>query len=315
MKQLLGLPDRSVAELACNLVEVIAGDSVEMRDRFFHPSIVPEVAKLARGDSMPINVVCAATKALGSLCRGRPAPPSVFLRDAAAILVRNLASLEGGLICESLWALSNLTDGSELELKSFVVSQPEMVQKLLPCLQRDVNFSLPTLRTIGNLLGSPDAAAGFVAARFPELLVPFLRSPENKIRREAFFVLSNLVAGPAEHVNACVAAGISFVSGLRDSSPSVRFEAAWSLVYAVSGAGPHIALFCTSETVTELTNLFTAAEDLVWWSLHSVSLLLKAKLSLVDHPGLAEKIEAFMEHPSERVFSLAVKILKKFFDR
>lgn len=210
-----------------------SGDSQECRDILRAQGIIAPMVNLLK---CPIStVVQSAAFALSNLARGEQVVAEEMIQAGIApsvisLLTPGTSSVD--VASEVAWVLSYLT--SKPQCVAMFVSGgviPILVQFLGSLAQErphNPQAVTPMLRSLGNIASGPDEY-GTQAMQSGELVVAmtsFLESTHRHIKKESLWVLSNLTAGPTEHIDAFIQAGtLPLVVNLMSSTFDIRKEA------------------------------------------------------------------------------------------
>ncbi|KAJ7370277.1 hypothetical protein OS493_033357 [Desmophyllum pertusum] len=188
-----------------------SGDSQECRDILRAQGIIVPMVNLLKS---PISaVVQSAAFALSNLARGEKVVAEELLQAGIAPILVNLLTPGNSSIdvaSEVAWVLSYLT--SKPDCVPVLVSGGiiDIIVQFLGSLAQETSHNsqavTPMLRSLGNIVSGPDEY-GIMAMQSGTLvaaMTSYLQSMHRHIKKESLWVLSNLTAGPTEHIDALI---------------------------------------------------------------------------------------------------------------
>jgi hypothetical protein len=229
--------DENIVEQAVWALGNIAGDGPVLRDMVlatgFMTPLLTIICSCLRNPSRR-SILRNAAWTLSNLCRGRPPPPPERVRPSLPVICELLRQDDEEAITDSSWALSYITDnGGGITVEEAI----HCAQAFIPRLRHDsVTVVVPTLRTLGNIVTSPDNAvtqACIDCGCLPPLH-SLLRSQKTPILKETCWVISNITAGTISQIQAVLDAGIieTLLPLLHCEKAEVRKEAVWAVANA-----------------------------------------------------------------------------------
>lgn len=159
--RLLDSQYQEVREQAVWALANISGDSSGARDAVLQTGILRPLLRDLENQTTsgtPSRYLQNAAWALGNLCRGKPQPDFELLKPALPVLRKLLHSNAPEILCDAGWALSYLSDSSDLVDPHHVERINEVLKsgvcnRLVDLLNyREYAIQGSALRTIGNLL-------------------------------------------------------------------------------------------------------------------------------------------------------------------
>uniref|UniRef100_A0A7S4VWW2 Importin subunit alpha n=1 Tax=Alexandrium monilatum TaxID=311494 RepID=A0A7S4VWW2_9DINO len=205
----------------------IAGDNEQFRDRVLEAGgLAPMLESLGREDP-PVALLRTVVWVITNLCRGNPPPDAAAVLPAVQPLVNILGTVtDQAVVQDACWSLSylcQLDECIEPTIRAgFVARASELLGHSSPSTLE------PVLKTIGAIAAGGEAQTWAVASDKPCLgrLVFLTCHQERVIRQQACLVLSNIMAGTCDQIQAVVAAGAlpQLVKAL-DDEPKVAREA------------------------------------------------------------------------------------------
>lgn len=215
----------------------IAGDGPVLRDFLLsHDNLVPNIDFLwnfALSPSGLRNLMWT----LSNLARGKPRPAFDSVLRLLPFIKRiyECEPNDTDILIDLMWCLSYLTDQDDESTVDIILSETG----LLPTVVKLLSHSMPTvanpaLRTLGNIASCGDNLTDeiILMGTLP-VLKDLTSSCVKTLRKEAFWTLSNISAGPLHQVKAFVNAGLGEVvlTAVADHSlpDDVWAEACWCL--------------------------------------------------------------------------------------
>jgi hypothetical protein len=114
---------------------------------------------------------------LSNLCRGKPQPDIVLVRDCIPALSYVISHTKNSnIIVDAAWALSYLSDGDDDRIEHIVHTTPVLIALLE---SNAANVTLPALRTLGNIVtGSELQTQMVIDAGLLQHALKILESPK-----------------------------------------------------------------------------------------------------------------------------------------
>jgi hypothetical protein len=138
---------------------------------------------------------------LSNLCRGRPAPPFSKVARAVGSLAKVLILNDvDDVLTDVCWAMSYLSDGGDERIPAII--ETGVLQRLVQLMQHpNVAISVPSLRTVGNIVTGDDAQTQLVIeAGALDALNDLIYNKKKTIRKEVCWSLSNITAGSSSQI-------------------------------------------------------------------------------------------------------------------
>uniref|UniRef100_A0A2K6UG20 Importin subunit alpha n=1 Tax=Saimiri boliviensis boliviensis TaxID=39432 RepID=A0A2K6UG20_SAIBB len=304
---LLSSPNLAVCEQAVWALGNIASDCPEFRDKIISSSAIPHLLALI-SHTLPITFLRNIMWTLSNLCRHKnPYPCDTAVKQILPALLHLLQHHDSEVLSDARWALSYLTDSCSNRISQVVDTG------VLPRLVVLLNSSeLNTQRAIdtGTL----------------NMVPQLLQHSKPSIQKEAAWALSNLAAGPCQHIQQLLAYDSlpPLVAVLKHGEFKVQKEAIWTVANFVTGATMDQLIQLVHSGILEpLVNLLTAPDvKIVLIILDVISFILEVaeKLSekehvclLIEELGGIDRIEALQLHEKRQISLLALNIIEKHF--
>jgi hypothetical protein len=115
-----GAPDTQ--EQVVWAVANIAGDSVKHRDMLLRQDAVTAMCKLLVANENRIGMLRNVTWAISNLCRGKPVPELPMVQMALPFLARLITCHDKEVLCDAIWAISYICDGSAPQIDAVLQS-------------------------------------------------------------------------------------------------------------------------------------------------------------------------------------------------
>jgi len=222
-----------------------SGDSQECREILRAQGIIVPMVNLLKS---PIStVVQSAAFALSNLARGEQIVAEELLQAGIAPILINLLTPGNSSVdvaVEVAWVLSYLTSKPSC-IPVFVSGGiVDILVHFLASLAQETPHNpqavTPMLRSLGNVVSGPDeyGTQAMQSGALVAAMMSYLQSMHRHIKKESLWVLSNLTAGPTEHTDALIQAGIlPPIMDLMSSTYDIKKEAAICLCN-ISHHGP-----------------------------------------------------------------------------
>ncbi|KAL9959731.1 hypothetical protein ACROYT_G033083 [Oculina patagonica] len=222
-----------------------SGDSQECRDILRAQGIIVPMVNLLKS---PISaVVQSAAFALSNLARGDQIVAEELLQAGIAPVLINLitpGNSSTDVATEVAWVLSYLTSKPNCVPVFVSGGIIDILVHFLDSLAQDTQHNsqavTPMLRSLGNIVSGPDeyGTQAMQSDTLVAAMTSYLQSMHRHIKKESLWVLSNLTAGPTEHIDAFIQAGVlPLVMDLMSSTYDIKKEAAICLCN-ISHHGP-----------------------------------------------------------------------------
>jgi len=335
--KLLASPHHKIREQACWALGNIAGDCSDMRNVVLQHDVMKETLALLTDKSSKLTLIRIATWTMSNLCRGKPQPEFKLVKDSIPIAARLIYSSDKEVLVDALWTLSFLSDGKDKKQKAVAEASvcPRLVNLLQyaltplceltllihSCRSNELQFLVPALRTIGNLMSGDDKTTQKVIdSAALDALVPLLNHPKAGVKKEACWTVSNVLAGTTHQIQHAIDAGLiePILQRLYNDRFDIKKEAAWCIANAVSGANSsQILYFVQHGVIPPLCSLLELPDpQLLDMTLDAIERTLKVghKLMLAqkmpDNPfalkieecGGVDKIEMLQVRTPSRLF-------------
>lgn len=275
----------------------IAGDSEKTRDAILNAGgldlTINLLDKFITNDNY-IKIVRNLTWLLSNLNRGRnPPPSSENMKKALYILFKLISLRDSETVCDAFWALSYIVDVddgcTDIVLGSNVMSKAynclDAYTLKLKNMTHDAEDAKigtmaisPIIRMLGNIATGNDNQTnviirmGFVDF-FSTLFYRIDNKKSQRLRKEICWTLSNITAGPTEHVQLLIDLGLiqMLIDAMSSYELFIRKEACW----AISNALFHCAtkfewtkVFIENGLIESLLSYLEVASNLVDMQAH-----------------------------------------------
>mmetsp|Transcript_46 Transcript_46/g.142 ORF Transcript_46/g.142 Transcript_46/m.142 type:complete len:515 (+) Transcript_46:145-1689(+) len=326
--ELLESPNNNVKEQSIWALGNITGDSPENRDLVLKAGIL---FPLIRELNLPnrISFTRNAIWTLSNLCRGKPSPKSVFLKEIISNLEKFIFSEDSGILADVCWAFSYISEGSQERIQILIESG--VVQRITELLMHaETIVQTPALRVIGNIATGDDLQTQTIinCGALPCLLT-LLSSPYKSIKKEACWTISNITAGNPRQIQSVIDANIipTLIYILKYSEIDIKKEAAWAVSNATSG-GIHkqinylVKMDCISPMVELLTSSDSRVVRVILDGLENILEIGNKKTNelnqnpfsrTIEQAGGLEKLENLQHHSNNDIYEHSVRLLEKFF--
>ena len=239
---LLRSPHIEVVEQAIWGLGNMAGDSHKVRDLVIHEGAIPLIAEILDKAGPGSSFVRNASWTLSNLCRGRPAPPFSKVARGVGSLAKVLIQNDvDDVLTDVCWAMSYLSDGGDERIPAII--ETGVLQRLVQLMQHpNVAISVPSLRTVGNIVTGDDAQTQLVIeAGALDALNDLIYNKKKTIRKEVCWSLSNITAGSSSQIQQCLDLGIidKLIMILLNDDTEIKKEAVWAVSNCTASANFH----------------------------------------------------------------------------
>lgn len=327
-------PTSRVAEQACWAIANIAGENPDTRNLVLEAGILDAVEPLFNKlDELNVEFVRTLAWLHSNLCRHKsPAVELNVLRVIASRLRKCLVHNDATVRQDSCWALGYLTDGSDDQVN--VALETDCFQPAVELLKSSKDAEVaPALRVVGNFAAGSDVLTQVVVDNGILDVIRLLmeRTRSQIILKESCWVLSNVIAGTREQINAVIKAKLisSIVNVLETGDTRSKIEASWAFANLSQGGTTrqilclaereYIKVFCAVLVPSNHADLLINILETLFFLLTTLSNQKSNKMSLAtaceyieEFEGL-EKLENLQQHANEKVYEVSYKIVEHFF--
>ncbi|CAA2969310.1 importin subunit alpha [Olea europaea subsp. europaea] len=182
--RLLSSPSDDVRERAVWALGIVAGGLPKYRDLVLsYGTLIPLLAQF--NDKTKPSMLRNATWTLSNCCGGKPQPQFEQVKPALLTLAHLIHTNDEVILTDSCWALSYLSDGTNVK-----------IQAVIRVWHPSPSVLIPALRTLGNIVTGDDIQTqAVIEAGFVSPLLELLQSAEFEIKQEAAWVISNATSG------------------------------------------------------------------------------------------------------------------------
>ncbi len=331
MVKLLRSVNADVREQCIWCLGNIAGEGPKYRDMLLDLEDSVEALLLNITQPANISLLRNATWTLSNFCRGKPVADFNRLRVAVGVLGHIITTqTDPEVLADALWALSYLSDGSDLRIQGVIDSGvcPGVVALLS---HSDQTVVTPALRTAGNIVSGNEAQTQYMLGLEQNLLgqlSKLLDHDRKAIRKETCWALSNVAAGNHSQISAVFAIhGLpeKLVQIVTTDLFEVKKEAAWVVSNSLSGGNfAHVQKMVSAGAIAALVTLLPLDDTkLVIVAVDAIEAILK---SAHDHDenyfqtvtGFLEEsegidaIEKLQYHENNEIYTKGVRILETY---
>uniref|UniRef100_A0A6T1LNL5 Importin subunit alpha n=1 Tax=Alexandrium monilatum TaxID=311494 RepID=A0A6T1LNL5_9DINO len=200
--------DPDIAEPAAWGLGNIAGGAERLRDRVLEAGGLAPILESLRREDPPATLLRTAAWAISNLCRGDPPPAAAAVLPAVRPLVDLLSTVaDEEVVRDACWSLFYLCRQDECVEPAV---RAGLVARASELLEHPSEHALgPALKAIGAVAAGGGARTWAVASDEPCLgrLASLTCHKKRTVRRLACLVLSDIMAGACDQIQAAVAAG------------------------------------------------------------------------------------------------------------
>ena len=326
---LLTSPNDNVREQAVFALGLIAGDSPPCRDIVLQAGAMQPLLQQLHQNSK-LSMLRNAAWTLSNFCRGNPQPNFDMVSPALPHLASLLSnpSTPVDAMVDAAEALSYLSDGGDQRIKAF--QDVNITNRLVELLSSDQpNLVAPCVRTLGNFVSDSDGQTQVVVdANVLGMMKPLLSHRHKDIRKESFWLLSNIAAGTHIQISSVIhQAGLitAVVDAINnDQWEAVRKEATWVIFnICTSGTTQHIESLVEAGAIEALCGILGSADaQMIAIALEALQTILKTGevldkvagyVSLVGESGGIDHILGLQEHENNVICENAIAIIGRYF--
>mmetsp|Transcript_589 Transcript_589/g.978 ORF Transcript_589/g.978 Transcript_589/m.978 type:complete len:460 (-) Transcript_589:1326-2705(-) len=305
---LLDSPQPKIADQAIWAIANISADNPYSRDLVVKEGGLSKLLKhLTKGVSV---------WALANILRTRPYLHEECLEPAISKILSILHQLDDNLVKECLWALASNSDG-----RPYIIVNSDALEKLVDFAQEP--YLEPLLRILGNVAcGDHEQTQSIITPTYLAAIKKGLNSSCKFLRREAAWIVSNISAGPTEHLEQLYKSGIYcvVVKKVMVDFHQIKREGVWTMVNCIANSNSELLDKLLSIGFLEkLCGVLCSTEAIVvFLGLEGVHRCLKktntqkAFKKLEDCGGLF-MIEKLHSHKNSQIRKKSHQIISEFF--
>ncbi|VDD94785.1 unnamed protein product [Enterobius vermicularis] len=323
-----------VAEQSCWAVANIAGDSVETRDLVLEAGILEAVDELfSKLNELTVEFVRTLAWLHSNLCRHKSRSVDIgVLRVIAPRLKKCLVHEDVFVRQDACWALAYLTDGNDAQIN--VALECDCLRPATTLLMSTKDSEVaPALRVLGNFAtGSDELTQVIVDSGVLDIVRDIMgQTKTQSILKECCWLLSNVIAGTQVQIDAVIKAKLipPIINALENGDSRSRVEASWAIANLSQGGTArqisclakrdYLKAFCEVLSPSSHIDLLVNILETVYFLLTTLSnqdpgvMTLASACDNIEEFGGLDKLEELQQHPNEKVYSVAYKIIEQYF--
>ncbi len=330
--QLLSSSNEGIRAAAVLALGYIAGSTITYRDDVLQAGAL-DILLEHFNEQSPTTSLRNVSYTISRLCCGKPALSFSFTRPAVPLLIRLLYLQDMEIVNNACSALSAISEGSdyrdyriEVILRENVNIVARLIEILLESTRVDVQRG--ALRVIGNIATGDDIQTQRVIEALPSF-VWLLDHPDLNIRYEVCWTVSNITAGTTEQKQAVINSAIfpKVLEQLKSENLRLHQAVVWT-IHALSdgtldqvwyliheGSIPTLCYFLREVSCSydvKLMNLvLESVENML--KVGDKTDKLEAVIRILSDCGGKEEIEKLQLHNTQRISSLAKRIVQTYF--
>eukprot|EP00386_Alphamonas_edax_P012489 GDKI01038995.1.p1 GENE.GDKI01038995.1~~GDKI01038995.1.p1 ORF type:complete len:556 (-),score=125.99 GDKI01038995.1:241-1908(-) len=330
---LLSFPDTHINTLAVDAIGSIAEHTIHTRDQLLQHGALTRVVTLLNkfeADSDTDQELCLhASNALRKLCQGTPAPPFELLEPALAVLTRLVHNKDEEIVNQTCWILSDLSGSAgdiDVRIEAFMQSG---VCSSLADLLGNSSVQIPILTTVSNLVRCENShIEAILKCGVLKHMHALLSSERRMVRQLVCGIISNVTAGPSEHIEQVFVAGLfAQLINLLETHPEFGIIKDIAQTFAnvtLRGTGEQLTRLVELGLIPALVSMLTADNTATLVatldSIHNIMRVGKEVMGENDawcrillECGGVERIEVLQMHARAIVYKKAAALLETFF--
>ena len=279
-----------------------------------------------------IGTVRSLTWLVAQMCRFKPKPAMADVGMCLPTVRRLLEHADAKVREDAAWAVSYISDGN-FSVRGRAVIEAGVIPPLLAVFADGRESSmLPCLRTFGNFCAEEESTNLVFEWGVPGQLLRFLESTMPRdLRKEACWILSNVLCGTPDQIRVVLDAGLvpPLVNNLGAPEFEVRKEATWGVANLALKAPLDVIRFLveTCGAIDALAHVMAAEEERACvLALEAIGPILAAGKHLreanggvnpyarrFEERGGAETLKNLVMHTSNTIAVNAAELLDKYF--
>lgn len=219
----------------------IIADNNKARDDMISTELVEQLIMILNAGTVTLDLLRIICWTISSMCKGMPEPPLSRTQLFIGPLARVLQLQDSQPVADALWALSYITNTGE-EAIELVVKQADIGTVVARAKSEDLSVKAAAFRVIGNICsGRQEFVDAIIKNGGLDAILHTMSAAENpQFVKEACWTLSNIVAGPPEHIEKVIKSGcfrmVAAILVAHKHDRIVCREAAWAIANASCNA-------------------------------------------------------------------------------
>ena len=209
----------------------LAGDCQDFRNQILKEGILGLMIELLNSNGTQVVLLRVIAWLMCNLCRGTT-NYSMEIVEQMVFIIKKITTMthDPSCVAECLWGANYVGQGDNSQIECII--RANLVSLAFKYLTPETPDHLlaPALRAAGCVAtGSNDQTQLVINLGIIDKLLPLIKSPSNEIRKEVYWILSNIAVGTHRQINTLISHSImsEAIKGLLETDQNVFIEAGW----------------------------------------------------------------------------------------
>ncbi|KAF2076194.1 hypothetical protein CYY_002494 [Polysphondylium violaceum] len=188
----------------------ITGGSPKYRDEALNFGVIDHLVDFASKTKAP-SCLKTIGLTLSNLCRGKPPPPFHLVSPALSLLETLVHHPDQEINIDAVGTLGHMSTNGGPEVTQCIVDRPLLVKRMVQLMTSPIQTIMgPAIRVVGNITSSSDIEITKLVLSFGILPIiqNLFRHPKKHVRKEAFWIASNIAVGSPLFIQQMIEANI-----------------------------------------------------------------------------------------------------------